>query len=676
MTSLYRAATATAMAAIMPCAAQAQDAGEAESPAEDVIIVTGEGLPETPADPAYSTLELDRATIVTSASGRLEDVLGNVAGFQQFRRSDSRSANPSAQGATLRAIGGNATSRALVLLDGVPVSDPFFGFIPFTSIAPETLGSIRVTRGGGSGPFGAGALAGVIALESANAETLGLVNASAGVNQRGDSEVSASIAPQLGDGFAVLHGRWDRGEGFFTTPDDQRVPATSRASFDAWSVGGRVVQPLGETVEVQARMLAFEDNRTLRFDGADNSSEGQDVSLRVVGRGDWQFDLLAYAQWRNFSNIVISSTRFVPVLDQRDTPAQGLGGKFEIRPPVGGGHTLRIGTDYRRSQGELFEDAFSAFTRNLTESRFAGGTNTNLGFFVENDWQAGPVVLTGGVRADRYTITDGFFRAVAANGDVVRDDIFADRSDWEVTWRAGALFAASDAVQLRGAAYSGFRLPTLNELYRPFVVFPVVTQANAALAPERLEGWELGFDFAPTEGTRLSATYFDNDVRRAIANVTLAPNLRQRRNLDAIAAQGIELAASWESGPFAFDSTLVYTDAEVEGTGFALPLDGNRPPQTPELAASATARYVFAAGGLVSATVRHVGEQFEGDQEDDTLPAVTTVDLYAQIPLVAKLALIGRVENLFDEEIVTRNQGGSIDLGAPQTFWIGLRWGF
>ncbi|HBQ54524.1 MAG TPA: hypothetical protein DD790_08550, partial [Erythrobacter sp.] len=62
-----------------------------------------------------------------------------VAGFQQFRRSDSRSANASAQGATLRALGGNATSRALVLLDGVPMSDPFFGYIPFSAIAPERL---------------------------------------------------------------------------------------------------------------------------------------------------------------------------------------------------------------------------------------------------------------------------------------------------------------------------------------------------------------------------------------------------------------------------------------------------------------------------------------------------------------------------------------------------------
>src|SRR6187399_3522808 len=215
------------------------------------IVVTGHGLEQTPATPAYDVITLDRDKIVSGSSGRIEDVLNNVAGFQQFRRSDSRSSNPSAQGATLRALGGNATSRALVLLDAVPMLDPFFGYIPFSAVAPERLESIRVTRGGGSGPFGAGALAGTIELESADAATLGLFSGQASVNDRAETELSASVAPELGNGFAVLSGRWDRGKGFWTTPEDQRVPASVRAKFDAWSASARVVQPVSEDIEVQ-----------------------------------------------------------------------------------------------------------------------------------------------------------------------------------------------------------------------------------------------------------------------------------------------------------------------------------------------------------------------------------------------------------------------------------------
>ena len=283
----------------------------------EAIVVTGRGLPETPATPAYDTQVLERDQIVSTGSGRLEDALGSVAGFQQFRRSDSRSSNPSAQGVTLRALGGNATSRALVLLDGVPLADPFFGYIPLSAVAPERLESIRVTRGGGSGPFGAGALAGTIELNSADAADLGLITGSALINDRAETELSGTVAPEIGNGYATVSGRWDRGTGFYTTPEDQRVPATVRAKYDSWSAGARLVQDLGGDVTVQLRGLAFEDQRVLRFEGADTSSEGQDVSVRVVGRGPWQFDAIAYKQWRNFTNVVVSSTRFVPGCLQR-----------------------------------------------------------------------------------------------------------------------------------------------------------------------------------------------------------------------------------------------------------------------------------------------------------------------------------------------------------------------
>jgi outer membrane receptor protein involved in Fe transport len=643
----------------------------------DVIIVTGEGLPETPATPAYDTQVLERDRIVTTGSGRLEDALSSVAGFQQFRRSDSRSSNPSAQGVTLRALGGNATSRALVLLDGVPLADPFFGYIPLSAVAPERLESIRVTRGGGSGPFGAGALAGTIELNSADAADLGLITASALINDRSETELSGTFAPEIGNGYATISGRWDRGKGFYTTPEDQRVPATARARFDSWSAGGRLVQDLGGDVTVQVRGLAFEDHRTLRFEGADSSSEGQDISVRVVGRGPWQFDAIAYKQWRNFTNVVVSSTRFVPVLDQKDTPSEGEGGKIEVRPPVGGGHTLRLGADFRQSTGNLFEDAFSAFTGARTEQRFAGGENTDLGLFVEDDWQIGPVILTGGVRADHYEIRDGYYRALSGDGTVVRSDrTFADRSDWELSYRGGAVLPLSSGLQLRAAAYSGLRLPTLNELYRPFVVFPVETRANENLVPERLEGFDVGVDWSAAPGVRFSLTAWDNKVKNAITNVTIGENLRERRNIEAIDARGLELTAAVEQGPFSLDGSLAYTDAEQKGSGPAADLSGFRPSQTPAWAASATASYRPAEGMLMAATLRHVGKQFEDDQQSDVLPAATTVDLYAQVPLYEKLSFVARAENLFDQEIVTRNQGGSIDLGIPRTVWAGLRYGF
>lgn len=658
----------------MPFAAHAQQ-GVLEGKADDAatIVVTGAGLALPPGTPAYGAVLIGRDRLANSASGRIESVLGDVAGFQQFRRSDSRSANPSAQGATLRALGGNASSRTLVLLDGVPMADPFFGYIPFSALVPDRLSLIRVTRGGGSGAFGAGAVAGTIELASATRDQLPILGASAFYGSRDATEVSASLSPDLGGGYVTLSGRWDRGDGFQTTPKDQRVAATVPAAYEGWSTNVRAVAPISATSEVQFRATLFKDDRTLRFAGADSMSQGQDASIRFVSRGRWKVDALAYIQARNFANIVISSSTFRKSLDQRNTPSTGVGGKIELRPPVGDAHVLRIGTDIRLAEGDMFEDAYNAnIAANLvTARRHAGGEQSMTGIFAEDDWSLGPVVLTGGIRADRWSISDGFFTEVSAAGVPMQARRYADRSDWEVTGRAGILFRLSDAVALRGAGYTGYRLPTLNELYRPFVVFPVRTEANDGLTPEKLKGVEAGFDLTPAEGVDLGVTAFTNRLDDAIANVTTGTNVRRRGNVDAVIAKGVEVTAGAHRGPWALTASYAYSRAKVRAPGMAF--NGLAPSQSPRHAASATLGWSPAAGPALSATLRYVSKQYEDDLQADVLPDALTMDAVARLPVGHGISLIARGENLFDETVVTRNAGGSMDLGTPRTLWIGVR---
>ncbi|GGE00553.1 TonB-dependent receptor [Polymorphobacter glacialis] len=644
--------------------------GVVESPE---ILVLGTGLPLPPGTPAYGASIIDRDRLTSEASDRVENVLKDVAGFQQFRRSDSRSANPSAQGVTLRALGGNASSRALVLLDGVPLADPFFGFIPFSALSADRLSAVRITRGGGTGAFGAGAVAGTIELVSAVRDDLPTYAGSAFYGSNDAMSIAGAVSPDLGGGYATVSGRFERGDGFFTMPETQRVPASARARYRDWSAGVRGVIPVDARTELQFRALLYNDNRTLRFEGADSSSEGQDASLRLVHRGDWMVDALAYVQARNFTNKVISATSFRLTLDQRNTPSTGIGGKIELRPPVGGDHVLRVGVDARLGDGELLEDAYSGVTGRVTARRNAGGRTSTAGLFIEDDWSIGRLVLTGGVRGDRWTINDGFFREANAAGAMTGNIAYPDRSGTVATGRAGALFRANSTIALRAAAYTGFRLPTLNELYRPFVVFPVTTLANASLGLEKLRGAEAGFDLVPLPGTAIGVTAFYNRLDDAIANVTIAPNLRQRRNVDAVVAKGVEITALARLGQISFDGSYVFSDAVVRGSGASAGLDGLAPSQSPRNAASATLGWVPAPNWLVSGTLRYVGKQFEDDLETDVLPDALTVDAVVRVPVSRRVSIVARAENIFDETVVTRNQGGSIDLGTPRLFWIGIR---
>ena len=214
-------------------------------------------------------------------------------------------------------------------------------------------------------------------------------------------------------------------------------------------------------------------------------------------------------------------------------------------------------------------------------------------------------------------------------------------------------------------------MPTINELYRTFVVGNVTTQANAALVNERLVGFEGGLDYKPTANIDLSITGFDNKLKHAIANVTTGVNVNQRQNVDAIHATGVEFSAAVHFGQVSLDGSLAWTDARVEASGTSL--DGRRPAQTPKVSASGTLAWKPREHWLAALTLRHVGAQFEDDLGTSVLPAATTLNAYVELPLAGPFSLVLRGENLTDTQVQTRNQAGSIDLGPPRTVWAGIK---
>lgn len=643
------------------------------------IIVTGTGLAEPAGLAAYDVAVIDRDRLTTSASGRLEDVLRDVAGFQQFRRSDSRSAHPTSQGATLRGLGGNASARALILLDGVPQTDPFGGWIPWAAYDPARLGLVRVTRGGGSGVSGPGALAGTIELMSAGPDELAPVWGGVAYGSRNSVDAEAGISGALGQGHGMLSASYARGDGFTPIVADDRGPVDRPAFYEQASLSARTAFAIGDATELQANLLGMVDRRDRGVNFTPNRNLGADASVRLVGRGRWGWEAAAWAQLREFSSGFASvnpgRTTVSPSLDQYAVPATGLGARFEIRPPLGDGIELRVGGDVRQTEGKTKEFVYST-----SRLRDAGGRTRTLGAFAEaslipND----ALTLTAGARIDRWQIENGhLFEQSTVTGVIANNTRFADRSGWEPTARGGIAFKPTQAITLRSAAYLGWRLPSLNELYRPFRVGADSTIANALLDPERLKGVDAGVDYRPLPGFRLSATAFYNKLDDAIANVTLAPNSRQRQNLDAIRSQGIELEAEARHGPWQLSGSWTLIDARVRASGLAAALDGLRPAQTPRHQASATLAYRRPDSASASITVRHLAGQFEDDQNIRRLNAATTVDAAVQWPVARGFSIEARAENLADTLVETGISGAPgaeiVERATPRTLWIGLRY--
>lgn len=661
----------------------------APAPTPD-IVVTGRGLKSAAGEEVFSTQTIDRDRLTGSASGRLEDILRDVPGFQLFRRSDARLANPTSQGATLRALGGNASSRLLLLLDGVPQTDPFGGWVSWPAYDPERLGEARVTRGGGSGAQGPGALAGTIELASATPAELRGVRGRFAYGSRDGFDAHAGLGERLGGGFVALSGAWGRGDGFVPVVRRQRGPADRPSPYEQMSLAVRGVAPLPGGTELQASALAFSDERERGTALSQIRTKGADASLRLVGR---RWSALGYVQTRDFYNsfagVDPARTLATRTAEQFSVPATGLGARIEARPDLGRRVELRLGGDWRRTAGETRE-RFAFVAGAGTRGRVAGGRTRTLGGFAEAAWTSDDITLTAGGRIDRWDISQGrLHERVLATGQVLTDTAFRDRSGWEPTGRAGIAWRAGE-LTLRAAAYLGWRLPTLNELYRPFRVGVDATAANAELRPERLEGVEAGLDWRPAPRAGIGFTLFANRLQGAIANVTLGQGpgnfpgvgfvaaggeYRRRGNLDSIEAKGVELNARYALGRWTLSGGWTLVDAEVEADGAAPILDGLRPAQTPRHSLSSTLAWA-GKGAQASITARHAGAQYEDDLNRQRLPGAFTLDLAGAVRLGRALALEARAENLTDARILAGISGEGIEeRGTPRTLWIGLRLG-
>jgi outer membrane receptor protein involved in Fe transport len=653
------------------------------------IVVTGRGLAPAAGEEVFDTVVIDRDRLAGSASGRLEEVLRDVPGFQLFRRSDSRSANPTSQGATLRGLGGNASSRVLLLLDGVPQTDPFGGWLSWPAYGPERLGEARITRGGGSGVHGPGALAGTIELSSATPAELRGARGRLAYGSRHSFDAVAGLGVPLGGGFLAVSGAWARGDGFVPIVAEQRGPADRPSPYEQWSVAVRAVAPLAAGTELQASGLLFSDSRERGTAFSQIRTRGADSSLRLVGR---RWSVIGYVQTRDFYNSFASVDRVrtaaTRASEQYSVPSTGLGARFEARPKIGARVDLRVGGDWRLTDGETRE-LFAFVAGAGTRSRVAGGQSQTLGGFAEAAWTGRSVTLTAGGRLDRWSLSNGrLHERVPATGAVLTDMTFRDRSGWEPTGRVGIAWRASERLTLRGATYLGWRLPTLNELYRPFRVGTDATAANAELAPERLQGVEAGFDWRPAPRFRIGFTIFANRLEGAIANVTLgrgpgsfpgvgfvaaSGDYRRRDNLDSIESRGIEIEGRYALGDWSLSGGWSWVDPEVEASGAARALDGLRPAQTPRHSLSSTLEWAR-SGARASVTARYAGDQYEDDLNRQVLPGAFTLDATGLVPLRPGLAVEARAENLANARILAATSGDGIsERAGPRTLWIGLR---
>ena len=657
----------------------------------ETVVVTARP-PDPVGNDAFSVATLG-ATALRNES-ELDIALEQVPGLSLFRRDSSLSANPTTQGVSLRSIAPSGAGRALVTLDGVPQNDPFGGWVIWSSLPVEDIAAAQIVRGAGAGPYGAGALTGVIALEESRGD--GLIAADASLATLNGKRAAAAGGETLGPLSLFASASIEDSDGWIPVSPAQRGAADDNVSLHARNISLRAeATPWTDTL-ISARVAAYGENRDSGLVGARSSADGVSASLTLAhpeSADELGYRMQAWLRDSGFSNtsVSIAPGRVSTTLtnDQFSTPALGWGFSAALRGSLSW-LDWEVGSDARFTQGDSKEH-FTFVSGAFTKGRVSGGRTLVGGLYLEaasrfDDW-----LLTAGLRGDEWASTGGHLvQTTLATGAVVVDQHFPSRSGIVPTARLGARRELGDGVYLRSAAYAGFRAPSLNELYRPFRLGNNITEANPGLTPEELYGAEFGLGQA-TDTFGWNATGFFNQLHRAITNVTVQPGpvvvpgvgtvpagglLIQRRNAGNINATGIETEGHWHAADWLqLNAAFDYVDAEVRGGVSAPQLTGKRPSQAPKFTLTGGFRATPFEPLTIEADVRYESTRFADDQNTLALAPATTVDARISWRLWDGLSAYIAGDNLLNTRIATTESADFVtNFSAPRIIRGGFSW--
>jgi len=597
------------------------------------IEVKGTAEDRVPATPT-SEYAISSEAIEQSGSLVVDDVLRQVPGFSTFRRSGSLFANPTSQGISLRGVGASATSRSIVLLDGVPINDPFGGWVYWARVPREAIETIEVSNGGASDLYGGGALGGVVNLRT-RAGDAAYGNLEASYGSMNTPDVSFAGGVPFGKWSVSAAGQAYQTDGYIAVPEDQRGSVDTAIGTGVLAGMVELRRALGERGSAFVRGSGFgqsgkngtplqrNDTTIPQLDlGLDwGSHEAGNFSVRVYGSRE------LYHQ--TFSSI--GTGRDSETLTNAQTnPSQQIGFVGTWSRLFAEKHRVAAGVEAVDVRGHSAEANYAA-----SADVDAGGRQHTFGFFAQDAWLVGHGwLVTFGARVDTWNNNTGYQDRTPFGSDTTTTVNFPERTETAFSPRVSVLKSFGSGTAVNASVYRGFRSPTLNELYRNFRVGNVLTLANPALTGEHLTGGEAGLSQTLLRNQlTVRGNFFWSDIADPVANVTLTstPTLitRQKQNLGETQARGFELAGQMQvTSRVQVSAAYLFVNSTVLHFAANPVLVGNFLPQVPQNQFSVQASYA-AKKWNAGVQARFLGNQFDDDL--NTLPLGRAFSLDAQV---------------------------------------------
>lgn len=542
---------------------------------------------------------------------------------------------------------GGTPEQTLVLIDGAIVNSATTGIYDFANLTSDNIERIEILRGSQSMLWGSDAMGGVINITtrrgwdkpnvSVFAEYGSFVTLREGANlvgKKGPIDFSGSIT------------RWDTA-GFSAI--NYRRGATERDGYHNWQGSVRLGADLPKDgrIEFSFRWL----NGIVNFDGfAFNpvtfASDPADVfgaksnDTQYIFAGNYRQPITTWwSQQLTLSratdnlvsdggtaerNLVTGATGPIgfPFKSQIETTSNRIEWQHNIQ--VGKPLLLTAGYQFREQKGDYRD----LLTNVVVFEDKAVSSNAGFGEAHLNLWNR--VFGTAGIRQDAY-------------------NVFGGATTYRVT---GGYVHQETGTKLRASYATGFRAPTINQLYFPGF-------GNPNLQPEKSQSLDAAVEQTlPNDRGSISVGYFWTRYRNLILSV-FDPSVCTApgsfgfcpQNVGLARAEGVEVSTKlnlYRDGPWvkSLDLHIHYTYAATRDLTDAA---DTRLPKWPLNQVTTVISYMPIEGLRANLEGRYFGQRFNNVGNEGSMPSFLVWNLSANYDVTKQIQAYLRVDNLFNE---------------------------
>lgn len=661
----------------------------------DRIVVTATRSERTADSVALHTTVISAEEIALAPGDGIGDLLRTIPSFNWQGDPTLITSTPFDGGLTFRGLGGQARGRALMMVDGLPVNDPFGTYVNQARLPRNTVERVEVLPGG-TGIWGNFSMTGTINLitQAPRPRTL-----SGSLRAGNKSSVFGNLGySDRGEAWSgSLFGDVIDTDGHLKVAPENLGPVAVPISKDVLLFSGKLNRSVGDRGYLRLTGTSFDENIVDTF--SLNLRENEDQAF--TASFDWVLDNASRWDVRTYlrETVFYEQEPNVPddqtseTLDSRtDVPTEAVGLGAVWSSSGTGRHALKVGGDLQ--QVEIDADVFQNYNGSIFEDVGSiQGTQRFAGLFVQDEFSPSDrTSLTFGARFDVLRVEDGFRRQTNRVTGTVTDTVLVDEVTNEVlTPTLGVVHQLTDSARLRASVYGGFRAGAPGEMFVDNLGRNI-NKANPALEPEELLGAEIGIDLSPGRVSSTRATVYAHETENLIDRLNVgraAPGgeviepcgfvqsggrCRFRQNLDTVRVVGLELDQRFDFGDFWqvwLSGTVL--DSEVRESLIDPTLVGNDVRRTPEEVATLRLNYRNPEVVLAEIRARYVGERYDDPGNEDLLPSQFYIDLSFSRDLSAKWRVFAGVTNLFDEQEVVNPSADGDEISPPRLYRVGVR---